>query len=60
MTPDLVLGHCVGEVAAAEASGAIELAEAVRLFSRGANIRKPPMAWAAWLSQVNRRHAAAG
>jgi acyl transferase domain-containing protein/NADPH:quinone reductase-like Zn-dependent oxidoreductase/acyl carrier protein len=32
LTPDLVLGHSVGEVAAAEASGALSLAEAVRVI----------------------------
>ncbi len=32
LRPDMVLGHSVGEVAAAEASGAISLAEAVRVI----------------------------
>jgi acyl transferase domain-containing protein/NADPH:quinone reductase-like Zn-dependent oxidoreductase/acyl carrier protein len=32
LKPDMVLGHSVGEVAAAEASGALNLAEAVRVI----------------------------
>jgi acyl transferase domain-containing protein/NADPH:quinone reductase-like Zn-dependent oxidoreductase/acyl carrier protein len=32
LKPDMVLGHSVGEVAAAEASGALSLAEAVRVI----------------------------
>ena len=32
LKPDIVLGHSVGEVAAAEASGAIDLAEAVHII----------------------------
>ncbi len=32
LRPDMVLGHSIGEVAAAEASGAIDLAQAVRII----------------------------